>query len=178
VTNVTIGAGPATFPVAGFIPAGGALRQRQNAGEIDAYGFEGEAFGELWKSLSWRAAVAATHARVDGGSAAPQLTGLRPAETPELTVTGGLDWRPLDRLDLTLDARYEGGRWDDDLNTRKLHAGTELNMRAGWSVAPHAEVYAAVDNVANAKLDTAIAGDGTVSFAEPRMVRVGFAYRR
>jgi len=178
VTNVTIGAGPATFPVAGFIPAGGALRQRQNAGEIDAYGFEGEAFGELWKSLSWRAAVAATHARVDGGSAAPQLTGLRPAETPELTVTGGLDWRPLDRLDLTLDARYEGGRWDDDLNTRKLHAGTELNMRAGWSIAPHAEAYAAVDNVANAKLDTAIAGDGTVSFAEPRMVRVGFAYRR
>src|SRR5581483_12343393 len=34
ITNVTLGVGPATFPTAGFIPAGGTLRQRQNAGEI------------------------------------------------------------------------------------------------------------------------------------------------
>lgn len=178
VTNVTVGFGPKTFPVAGFIPAGGTLRQRQNAGEIDAYGFEGEAFGDIGETLSWRAAVAATHARVDGGTAAPQLTGLRPAQTPELTVTGALDWRPMARLDLTAEARYEGGRWDDDLNTRKLHAGTELNMRAAWSVTPHGELYVAVDNVANATLDTQTAGDGTLSYAEPRMVRVGFAFRR
>jgi outer membrane receptor protein involved in Fe transport len=178
VTNVTVAVGPGTFPVAGFVPAGGTLRQRQNAGEIDAYGFEGEASGDLLDTLSWRAAVAATHARVDGGSAAPQLTGLRPAQTPELTVTAGLDWRPLDRLDLSAEARYEGSRWDDDINTRRLRAGTELNLRAAWRVAPHAEVYAAVDNVADAALDTATAGDGTPSYAEPRMVRVGFAFRR
>lgn len=178
VTNVTVGLGPGTFPVAGFIPAGGTLRQRQNAGEIDAYGFEGEASGDVGEALSWRAAVAATHARVDGGTAAPQLTGLRPAQTPQLTVTAGLDWRPLDRLDVSAEARYEGGRWDDDLNTRKLHAGTELNLRAAWRVAPHSEVYVALDNAANATLDTQIAGDGTVSYAEPRMFRVGFAFRR
>ncbi|THD78858.1 MAG: TonB-dependent receptor [Phenylobacterium sp.] len=178
VTNVTIGVGPATFPVAGFIPAGGTLRQRQNAGEIDAYGFEGEVSGQVTDALHWRAAVAATHARVDGGTSAPQLDGLRPAETPELTVTGGLEWRPLDRLNLSAEARYEGDRWDDDINTRKLHAGTELDLRAGWSFAAHSEVYLAVDNVANADLDTATAADGTVSYAAPRMIRVGFSFRR
>ena len=65
---------PTTNPIAGVIPAGGTLRQRQNAGEIKAYGFEGEVAGDITPALGWRAAVAATHARVDGGSSAPQLT--------------------------------------------------------------------------------------------------------
>ena len=178
VTNVTIGFGPGVFPTAGFVPAGGTLRQRQNAGEIRAYGFEGEVSGDVSESLSWRAAVAATHARVDGGSAAPQLTGLRPAQTPQLTVTAGLDWRPLEKLELTANARYEGDRYEDDINTRKLRAGTELDLRAGWTVAPHSEVYLAVDNVADASLDVGQTADGVVSYAAPRMVRVGFSYRR
>ncbi|KAK0360526.1 hypothetical protein LTR94_026963, partial [Friedmanniomyces endolithicus] len=40
IVNVTLGQGPATFPRAGFIPAGGVLRQRQNAGTIEAKGVE------------------------------------------------------------------------------------------------------------------------------------------
>src|SRR5690606_17951699 len=36
VVNVTIGEGPGTFPRAGFVPAGGVLRQRMNAGTIEA----------------------------------------------------------------------------------------------------------------------------------------------
>jgi outer membrane receptor protein involved in Fe transport len=178
ITNVTVGVGPATFPTAGFIPAGGTLRQRQNAGEIRAYGLEGEASGDITAALGWRAAFAATHARVDGGASAPQLTGLRPAQTPELTATAGLDWRPVERLTLTADARYESSRFEDDLNSRSLDAGTELDLRAGWRVAPHAEVYLAVDNAVDANLAVAAAGDGTLSYAAPRMVRMGFTYRR
>jgi outer membrane receptor protein involved in Fe transport len=178
ITNVTVGVGPATFPTAGFIPAGGTLRQRQNAGEIRAYGLEGEASGDVTATLGWRAAFAATHARVDGGASAPQLTGLRPAQTPELTVTAGLDWRPVERLTLAADARYESSRFEDDLNSRTLDAGTELDVRAGWRVAPDAEVYLAVDNAADTNLAVAAAGDGTLSYAAPRMVRMGFTYRR
>jgi vitamin B12 transporter len=40
ITNVTIGQGPGTFPIAGFVPSGGVLRQRQNAGAIEAWGLE------------------------------------------------------------------------------------------------------------------------------------------
>lgn len=178
ITNVTIGIGPGTFPTAGFIPAGGALRQRQNAGEIKAYGFEGEASGEVSPALAWRAAVSATHARVDGGAAAPQLTGLRPAQTPNLTVTAGLDWRPVERLSLTADLRYESARFEDDLNSRKLRAGTELDLRAGWRVAHGSEVYLAIDNAADADLEVGQTADGVVSLSAPRTVRVGFAYRR
>jgi len=181
ITNVTIGIGPGTFaklPQAGFIPAGGTLRQRQNAGEIDAWGVEGEASGELATALTWRTAFAYTHARVDGGTSAPQLTGLRPAQTPEWTVTGGLDWRALEKLTLSAQVRYVSTQFDDDQNVRRLAPGAELNGRAAWSLAPGQEIYVAVDNLADAKISTGKTADFVDSYSEPRTFRVGFSYRR
>src|SRR4029453_17951528 len=105
--NVTIGIGPGTFPTAGFIPAGGTLRQRQNAGEIEAWGVEGEAYGDVGERVSWRSALAYTDAEVHGGASAPQLTGLRPAQTPKWTVTGGLVMRPAEAVSLSAHLRYE-----------------------------------------------------------------------
>ena len=89
VVNVTIGVGPGTFP--GFpgdpVPAGGTLRQRQNAGVINAKGIEAEV-SRTFGPLFLRAAADYTVARVDGGAVAAQLTGLRPANTPRFTATG------------------------------------------------------------------------------------------
>jgi vitamin B12 transporter len=178
ITNVTIGVGPATFPLAGFVPAGGTLRQRQNAGEIDAWGVEGDASGDLATTLSWRTAFAYTHARVDGGSSAPQLTGLRPAQTPEWTITGGLDWRALEKLTISGQVRYVSTQFDDDQNLRRLPPGAELNGRAAWSLAPGQEIYLAVDNLADAKISTGKTADFVDSYSEPRTFRVGYSYRR
>jgi outer membrane receptor protein involved in Fe transport len=178
IANVTIGVGPGTFPTAGFVPSGGTLRQRQNAGEIEAWGLEGEASGELGEALSLRAAYGYTHAKVDGGASAPQLTGLRPAQTPKLTVTAGLDWQASERLGLTADLRYESARFEDDLNSRVLAAGVSLDARAAWSIAPGSEVYVAAENLGGAKLEVGETADGVESFAAPRTFRIGFAYRR
>ena len=119
-----------------------------------------------------------TWAQVDGGSAAPQLTGLRPAQAPRLTLTGGADWRPIAWLTLTADARYESLRFDDDLNTVRLRPGATLNLAARWRVAPSAELYVAADNIADAHIQTARASDGTYSYDAPRIVRVGLSVRR
>ena len=178
VLNVTIGVGPKTFPIAGFIPAGGTLRQRQNAGEIDAWGVEGEASGDVASTVSWRTAFAYTHARVHGGTAAPQLTGLRPAQTPEWTVTGGLDWRTTDRLTISGVLRYVSEAFDDDQNIRRLPPGAELDLRAAWSLAPAEEIYLAVDNAADARISTGKTADFVDSWGVPRTIRVGFSYRR
>lgn len=177
IANVTVGAGPATFPTAGFIPAGGTLRQRANVGRIDAWGVEGEARTALGPRADLRAAVAYTEAEVDGGARAPQLTGLRPAQTPKLTTTAGLDWRPLARLRLSADARYESARWEDDLNRRRLGAGLQLDLRAGWRVGA-GEAYVALDNAADARIETGETADGIESLIAPRTWRVGFAVRR
>ena len=181
VTNVTIGVGPGTLavlPIAGFIPAGGTLRQRQNAGEIDAWGVEGDANGDLATSLSWRAAFAYTHARVDGGSSAPRLTGLRPAQTPELTVTAGVDWHAMEQLTLASNLRYVSTQYDDDQNIRRIAPGAELDARGAWSLGPGKEVYVGVDNVADAKISTGKTADFVGSYSEPRTFRIGFSYRR
>jgi len=178
ITNVTLGAGPATFPIAGFIPAGGVLRQRQNAGEINAYGLEGDVVADLSAAWTVRAAFSATHARVDGGALAAQLTGKRPAQAPALTVTAGALWRPLARLRLDADLRYESQRFEDDLNQRTLKAGASLDLRAGWRLSPQAEVYLAADNALDADLAVAQTADGVTGYAASRTVYVGFALRR
>ena len=181
VTNVTIGRGPgviAALPIAGFIPAGGTLFQRENAGEINAWGIEGDANGDIISSLSWRSAFAYTHARVDGEEAAPQLTGLKPAQTPAWTATAGLDWRTTEKLTLSSFVRYVSTSFDDDQNTRRLPPGAELDMRGAWSLGPAKEIYVAIDNVANANISTGKTANFVTSLSEPFTFRVGFSYRR
>jgi outer membrane receptor protein involved in Fe transport len=115
---------------------------------------------------------------VDGGAGAPQLTGLRPAQTAKLTATAGASWRPVDFAILDVSMRYEGERFDDDLNTRRLKAALSVDGRAAWRLAGGSEIYLAVENLANSRVQTALAGDGAVSLAAPRAIRLGVSLRR
>ena len=181
VTNVTIGSGPgiiAGFPGAGFIPAGGTLRQRQNAGTIDAKGVEAEAGYALADQLSLRAAMDYTYARVNGGAVAPQLTGLRPAQAPRFTATAGADWRPVAPLGLHGQVRWESARFDDDQNTRRLAPSARVDARADWAINSWAQIYVAADNLFDTATETARAADGTASYDAPRVFRVGLSLRR
>jgi vitamin B12 transporter len=178
ITNVTIGFGPGTFPVAGFVPAGGVLRQRQNAGRIDAVGLEADGRFSFSDALSLDGAVTWTAARVDGGESAPQLTGLRPAQAPRLSLAAGLDWRPIERIALALDLRHEGPRFDDDLNSRRLTAYTSLDARLGFKLSSAAEIYLGAENLTDAQVQTGVTADGVVSYGAPRIVRVGLSIRR
>ena len=114
-----------------------------------------------------------THARVEGG----QNDGLRPAQTPELTASAAAVWRPVEPLRVRLTARYEGSRWDEDRNTRKLAPFTELNLRADWTLTRSVDLYLAAENLADATVETAQAFDGTESFDQPRTVRVGLVLK-
>ncbi|OYW90166.1 MAG: TonB-dependent receptor, partial [Caulobacterales bacterium 32-67-6] len=158
ITNVTIGQGPGTFPIAGFVPAGGVLRQRQNAGAIEAWGLEVSADRDFG-AWTLRFDAVATRAEVDGGSVAPQLDGLRPAQTPEIAATLGLDWAASERLRVSGQVRHEGQRYEDDLNSRTLAAATTLDLRVAWKTGPDAEVYLAGDNLFDADIEAGISGD-------------------
>ena len=177
ITNVTLGIGPGTFPIAGFVPSGGAFRKRENAGRIDAYGLEGDV-SRVFGDLTLDGGFSATHAEVDGGSVAPQLTGLRPAQTPRLTVTAGARWRASEHLTLSGEARYESARYEDDLNTRRLAPEAELDARASWKLGQDSEVYLAAENLADAKIEVGQTADGVTSLSAPRIFRIGFSIRR
>lgn len=179
ITNVTIGVGPGTFPTAGFVPAGGTLRQRQNAGEIEAWGLEGEASGRFSDAFAWRAAAAHTDAEVRGGRSAPQLSGRRPAQTPRWTATAGATFRPSEvPVELSADLRYESARWEDDLNSRRLSAGVQLDARAAWRFTDNVEAFVAAENLFDANLEVGETADGVESFAAPQTLRIGFTFRQ
>ncbi|WP_295172882.1 TonB-dependent receptor [uncultured Brevundimonas sp.] len=173
IVNVTLGSGPATFPRAGFVPAGGVLRQRQNAGTIDAWGVELTGALDLSSAVSLNAAASWTDAEINGGSSAAQLTGLRPAQAPEWSATAGLDWRATDRLTLALAARYESSRFDDDLNSRVLDAAVTLDGRAEWAFTPNATLWMAADNLFDADVEVSETGTGVAGYGPPRTLSVG-----
>jgi outer membrane receptor protein involved in Fe transport len=175
IVNVTIGTGPgviAALPRGGFVPAGGVLRQRQNAGTIEATGIELNAEQRLDR-VTLTAAVSWTDAELDGGTAAPQLTGLRPAQAPEWSATAGIDWRTTDRLTLSSRARYESTRFDDDLNSRTLDAALTVDARADFSLRQGLTLYAVADNLFDEDVAVSQTGDGVSGYGPPRTLRAG-----
>lgn len=177
ITNVTLGAGPGTFPPGVFVPAGGVYRQRQNAGHIDALGVEADARGAFSDVLSWRAALSYTDAEIDGGDDAPQLTGLRPAQAPEWSATAGLAWRPWPSGEFSADARYESARFDDDLNTRRLGEALTLDLRYEQTLTPHTAAFIALDNALDAEIETGATADGVTLYGAPSAFRLGLRVR-
>jgi outer membrane receptor protein involved in Fe transport len=173
VVNVTISQGPATFPRAGFVPAGGVLRQRQNAGTIEATGLEISARQALLAGLDLTGAVSVTDARIDGGTAAPQLTGLRPAQAPIWSASAGIDWRAGERLTLAARARYESRRFEDDLNSRGLGAAVTLDARADWRINDTASLWLAADNLFDAEVEVSETGTGVEGVGPPRTISAG-----
>lgn len=181
IINVTVAKGPIADPfdpVGNFVAAGGTLYQRRNVNHVDALGLEAEAHRAITATLSARVAADYTYARVDGGSQAPQLTGLRPAETPRFAATFGFDWRALPRLTLSGDGRYESTRYDDDQNTRRLDPGFTANARVTFAVTPQFNVYVAGANLFDAEIETGRTAANVVSYDAPRTVRVGVSFRR
>ena len=178
IANVTVGFGPGVFPRAGFIPAGGVLRQRRNAGAIDAVGVEAEVERELGAGLSLRGALSGTDARVDGGAEAPQLTGKRPAQAPIWTVTAGAAWRPAGRLSARADMRWESARFEDDLNTRRLGAGLLTDAAAEFELREGVAAYMAAENLFDAKVEVGETADGVEQYGAPRTVRLGLRLTR
>jgi outer membrane receptor protein involved in Fe transport len=150
----------------------GTLRQRQNAGRIDAVGLEGRAERKLG-AVALTSAISVTDARVDGGSDAPQLTGKRPAQAPIWSATAGLSAELTDKLTLATDLTYEGKRFEDDLNSRVLDPAYRLDARLDWRVRPLVTAYVAGDNLLDANIQTSRTADGVAGYAAPRIVRVG-----
>ncbi|MEY4554975.1 MAG: hypothetical protein RL093_94 [Pseudomonadota bacterium] len=173
IVNVTVGAGPGVFPRAGFVPAGGVLRQRMNAGTIKATGLEIDARLEVSDALSVRAALSVTDAHLDGGALAPQLTGLRPAQAPEWSATAAVEWRATDRLTLAADLRWEDRRFEDDLNSRVLDASATADVRAEWAVSPSTSIWVAADNLFDTEVEVSETATGVEGLGPPRTLSVG-----
>ncbi|MBI3675438.1 MAG: TonB-dependent receptor [Proteobacteria bacterium] len=166
IANVTIGVvhcGPVVC---------GVLRQRQNAGDVDALGVEGDVGARLNDAISLHGAFSVTDARFVSG----QLNGKRPAQAPRITVTGSASWQVRDDLALDADVRWESSRFEDDLNSLRLGSALEIDARAMWKFGDSWAAYLAIDNALDADIATGETTGHVVSFASPRVLRIGLTY--
>ena len=175
ITNVTLGIGPATFPIAGFIPAGGAYRQRQNVGEIRAYGLEAQAQYMVSDALTLNAGLTATHARV--GKADATVNGKLPAQAPEYSASVGAEGQ-VAKFGWRADWLFEGRSFEDDLNALPLKAYSKLNLALDYPFTPQVSLGLRVDNAFDTAIQIQRSNDGTVNFDTSRMVTLNLSYRR
>lgn len=146
--------------------------QRQNAGNIDAPGFEAQANYRVGEGISLRAAFALTDAHIRG---------LRPAQTPRWTVTAGFEAMPVERIVLSANLRYESNRFSDDRNTLPLGSATTVDMRLSYQVSDRLSMYLAADNLLNSDVATSASAAvpvPIVTYDAPRMVRIGVSFTR
>jgi vitamin B12 transporter len=167
IANVTLGAGPGTFPGVGFVAAGGAYRQRQNVDAIRSRGVELDA---RWSNGDWsvQASAALTDARVRSAGLALPLNGLRPAQVPKYSASATLGWKGISAT-----ARYVAQQFEDDLNRRRLKDALTLDATASVPLTKALALSLRVENLTNARVETAISATGVVERATPRAFWVG-----
>lgn len=173
IGNVTLGTGPGSFPGVGFVAAGGAYRQRLN---LDAIVAKGAEIDLRWHSGPWHASAswAFTDAQVEASVAA--LNGKAPAQVARHQGSATLGWRD-ERAAVSITGRYIGPQFEDDQNARALADAFTLDARIAMPVTANLSIEARGENLTDARIETAITGNGIVERATPRTLWIGFSYR-
>lgn len=174
VGNVTLVQGPGSFPLFGFIPAGGTGRQRLNLDRLRVRGLELSAAWRPTPGLQLRADYLLNDATVRSAAAAPALAGRRLAQVPRHSLATGLGWRPRAGLALHARARWLDRQYEDDENRLRLGAALVLDAGVAWTVAPGAEVFLQAENLTAARVETGRSAAGLVNTANPRLLVGGW----
>ena len=177
IANVTLGQGPGTFPIVGFVAAGGQYRQRQNLDSVSARGIELDASLRLgaWDvSAGW----SRVGSKVEASGAALALDGLRPAQTPRDSVSSTIAWSGAGGYRASLTGRYVGAQYEDDLNRQLIADAITFDASASIPLGSRLAIEARAQNLGNARVVAGISGDGIVERATPRTLWVGLSWGR
>ena len=166
VANVTLGFGPGFVPGAGFVPAGGIGRQRQNLDQITIHGFELALTQRVSDDLTLRADYLYTDAEDDA-------TGRRLPQVSAHTLVGGLDWNPYARWHVQLQGRYVSDAYEDDGNTLVLTSALTWDMRVSHQFDEQTEVFLAVENITDKNLIVGRTTNHLLDLGTPRFARLG-----
>jgi outer membrane receptor protein involved in Fe transport len=173
VSNVTLVQGPGTFPGFGALPAGGVGQERLNLGRVDSRGAQ---LGASWEAAhAWTVDVSVIDedATVVSAPVAPALVGNRVPEVPRWSASAGVTWRPTGRITLAARVVHSGSEFDDDLNQLPLAGATAIDASLRVALGSHAAFYATVDNLSNARIETAHSALGVYNLAPPRTAGAG-----
>lgn len=172
IANVTLGHGPGVFPGVGFVA--GDFSQRQNLDAVNVRGIEASA---RFSRGPWvaRAGASYSHARVDSRGAAADLDGLRPAQTPNLVLTGEVGWHDGAKA-VSLLFRRTGAQFEDDLNTQRIRPATTIDAFVAWPLTRRLQVIGRAQNLLDETVIATLGSDGTIERATPRTLWIGVRF--
>lgn len=173
VANVTVARGPGTFPVVGFVPAGGLGRQRLN---LDRALVRGAELSWRWapaNGLSLTADYLYADATVRSARVAPDLVGRRLAQVPRHAAVAGLDWQGPGGLRLVPRVRWMGRQFEDDENQLVLGAVIVLDVALELPAGRAGRLFLHAENLGGARVETGRSALGVVNTGTPRFLTGG-----
>jgi len=181
IANVTIGTGPGTIQPCGFVPAGGVCRQRQNLDRTRVRGFEVEL--EYRPAPAWAFSGSYLYNDTDVLSAPnqPALEGRRIAQVPQHQVTLRLAYSNPALVNVSVQGRYVGSQFEDDLNTLKLGDFFVVDLTLSRSMPiprlSASELFLSVENLFDTTYEVGKTTDGIVTIGAPVLVHGGIRIR-
>jgi outer membrane receptor protein involved in Fe transport len=135
-------------------------RQRQNLGRTQSTGLELDGAYHVTSTVDISGGYEFVRATVLSFPADPilntSLVGNRLPQVPQHQFTlQARYWNPR-RLMLSVEGRYSGNQFDDDLNTLLLDRFFRLDVLAGRELRPGIEVFAAVENLFDQRYNVAL----------------------
>ena len=174
VGNVTLYRGPGTFPIVGFVPAGGTGRQRLNLDRIRVQGVELSVKWHIEPGFTLSADYLYNDATVCAAAIAPGLAGKRLTQVPRQSAVFGAEWR-IGMLTLTPRARVIGRQFEDDENLLVLGTVVIADLGANYTLG-RGELFVSLENLGDARIETGRSPDGTVNTGTPRLILGGFRW--
>jgi vitamin B12 transporter len=177
IANVTLGAGPGTFPQVGFVAAGGVFRQRLNVDAIEVKGLEATATVPLG-DVRLTASYAYTDARVRSSGPALPLNGKRPAQTPEHQGSATIAYVPASGPQGSVSVHYAGAQFEDDLQTRQLPKALTVDGVISVPLFEGVRIVARAENLFDEKVVSGLSATGIEDLGTPQTFWLGLTFGR
>ncbi len=149
-------------------------RQRQNLDAIHAKGIElGARIGGGPISLS--GSLAYTDAEVEASGVQAPLDGNRPAQTPEMSASATLSWKPMKDWLLSATLRHVGAQFEGDQEDDELPAATTLDLFASVPLSSGFNLMLRGENMFDEDVVTRNQS-GSIDLGTPRTLWAGLRY--
>lgn len=169
--NVTLCSDGVTPPCSASVMI---TRQRQNLGRTRSRGVELDGVVHVNKDIQISAGYDYTEATVLSSPGSTVLPGLDIPQVPRHEFTWEARyWNP-SRLLLSVQGRFVGTQFDDDLNTFPLNQFYVMDFMAGRSIGKGVQAYVQVENVLDERYTVAITP--VANLGPPVLFRVGLRY--
>ncbi|HWK42322.1 MAG TPA: TonB-dependent receptor [Croceibacterium sp.] len=155
-----------------------------NAGKSHLYGFELEVAHRVSRMFDWYAALGHTKTKFDEFDTSVgsfrNLAGLEFTYAPRITLSGGMNLRPVDNLSINLNASYRSAVFSQVSNPQsdyRLDGRTLVNVRAAYDFEPFTLAIFASNLFDEDYIQYGAAGEPMAVLGDPRVVGASIDFR-